>query len=46
MLKWWKVNTFAYPLKAQAVWDFLPVPSVEVGIERVFSDGRDVLGSR
>ena len=29
---------------AQAVRDFLPVPSAEVGIERVFSSGRDVLG--
>jgi len=32
------------PLIAQAVRDFLPVPSAEVGIERVFSGGRDVLG--
>ncbi len=38
------MNTFAYPLIAQAVRDFLPVPSAEVGIERVFSGGRDVLG--
>jgi hypothetical protein len=37
---------FAYPLMAQAVRDFLPVPSAEVGIERVFSGGRDVLGLR
>jgi hAT family protein len=34
------VNTFAYPLMAQAVRDFLPVPSAEVAIERVFSGGR------
>ena len=33
-----------HPLIAQAVRDFLPVPSTEVGIERVFSGGRDVLG--
>ena len=26
--------------------DFFPDPSVEVGNERVFSDGRDVLGLR
>ncbi|KAN0077942.1 hypothetical protein V8E54_006246 [Elaphomyces granulatus] len=31
------LNTFAYPLMAQAVRDFLPVPSAEVAIERVFS---------
>ena len=31
------------PLMAQAVRDFLPVPSAEVAIERVFS-GRDALG--
>jgi len=35
-----KVNTFAYPLIAQAVRHFLPVPSAEVGIERVFNGGR------
>jgi len=44
--KWWKANTFAYPLMAQAVRDYLPVPSAEVAIERVFSGGRDVLGLR
>jgi hypothetical protein len=36
---------FAYPLMAQAVRDYLPVPSAKVGIERVFSGGRDVLAS-
>jgi hAT family C-terminal dimerisation region/Domain of unknown function (DUF4413) len=46
VLKWWKANTFQYPLMAQAVRDYLPVPSAEVGIERVFSGGRDVLGLR
>ena len=35
-----------HPLMAQAVRDYLPVPSAEVGIERVFSGGRDVLGLR
>jgi hAT family C-terminal dimerisation region/Domain of unknown function (DUF4413) len=46
VLKWWKANTFQYPLMSQAVRDYLPVPSAEVGIERVFSGGRDVLGLR
>ncbi|KAN0068712.1 Ankyrin repeat-containing domain protein [Elaphomyces granulatus] len=41
-----KVKTFAYLLMAQAVRDYLPVPSAEVGIEQVFSGGRDVLGLR
>jgi hypothetical protein len=36
----------AYPLMPQAVRDYLPVPSAEVGIERVFSGGRDMLGLR
>jgi hypothetical protein len=46
VLKWLEANTFQYPLMAQAVRDCLPVPSAEVGIERVFSGGRDVLGLR
>jgi hAT family C-terminal dimerisation region len=44
VLKWWKVNMFAYSLMAQAVQYYFPVPSAKVGIERVFSGGRDVLG--
>lgn len=31
---------------AQAVRDYSPVPSAEVGVERLFSDARDVLGLR
>ena len=31
---------------AQAVRDYFPVPSAEVGVERLFSDARDVLGLR
>ena len=46
MLKWWKANAFDFPLMAQAVRDYLPVPSAEVGVERVFSGARDVLGLR
>jgi len=46
VLKWWKANAFDFPLMAQAVRDYLPVPSAEVGVERVFSGARDVLGLR
>ena len=46
VLKWWKANSFEFPLMAQAARDYLPVPSAEVGVERVFSGARDVLGLR
>jgi hypothetical protein len=46
VLKWWRLNSFDYPLMAQAVRDFLPVPAAEVGVEREFSGARDVLGIR
>jgi hypothetical protein len=43
-LKWWEANAFDFPLMAQAVRNYLLVPSAEVGVERVFSGARDVLG--
>ncbi|KAJ5878301.1 hypothetical protein N7455_001766, partial [Penicillium solitum] len=46
VLKWWKVNAFNFLLIAKAARDYLPIPSVEVGIEREFSNARDVLGLR
>jgi hypothetical protein len=46
VLKWWRANAFDYPLMAQAARDYLSVPSAEVGVERQFSDARDVLGLR
>jgi hAT family C-terminal dimerisation region len=46
VLKWWKANAFNYPLMSQAVRDYFPVPSAEVGVERLFSNARDVLGIR
>lgn len=46
VLKWWKVNAFEFPTMARAARDYLPVPSTEVGVERVFSGARDVQGLR
>ncbi|KAJ9480587.1 hypothetical protein PENNAL_c0164G05839 [Penicillium nalgiovense] len=46
VLKWWKANVFSFPLMAKAAQDYLPIPSAEVGIEREFSNARDVLGLR
>jgi hypothetical protein len=46
VLNWWKANAFDFPLMARAARDYLPVPSAEVGVERVFSGARDVLGLR
>ncbi|EED14468.1 hypothetical protein TSTA_106780 [Talaromyces stipitatus ATCC 10500] len=46
ILKWWKANAFNYPLMLKAVQDYLPIPSAEVGVERLFSNARDVLGIR
>ena len=46
VLTWWKANAFNYPLMSQAVRDYFPVPSAEVGVERLFSNARDVLSIR
>ena len=46
VLHWWKMNASEFPLMAQAVRDYFPVPSAEVGVERLFSDARNVLGLR
>lgn len=40
------MNASEFPLMALAVRDYLPVPSAEVGVKRVFSDARDLLGLR
>ncbi|KAG4427701.1 hypothetical protein IFR05_016817, partial [Cadophora sp. M221] len=43
---WWKASEFQYPLVAKAVRDLQAIPSAEVDIERLFSEGRDVIGIR
>ena len=44
VLKWWKANAFDFPCMTRAARDYLPVPCAQVGVERVFSGARDVLG--
>lgn len=46
VLKWWRANEFNFPLMAKAARDYLSIPSAEVGIEREFSNARDMLGLR
>ena len=43
-MKWWKANTFEYPIIARAARDYLAVLSSEVAVKRVFSGARNVLG--
>lgn len=46
LLEWWKHHAFEYPACAIAARDLLAIPSAEVDIERLFSEGRDTLGVR
>jgi hypothetical protein len=46
VLKWWKANAFNFPLMAKAARDYLSIPSAEVGVEREFSNARNILGLR
>ncbi|PMD51266.1 uncharacterized protein K444DRAFT_601551 [Hyaloscypha bicolor E] len=43
-LQWWKANEFQYKQVAVAARDLLAIPSAEVDVERLFSEGRDTLG--
>jgi len=45
-LQWWKANEFNYPDPARAARDLLAIPSAEVDVERLFSEGRDTIGVR
>jgi hAT family C-terminal dimerisation region len=46
ILRWWNANQGEFKLMAQAARDYLPIPSSEVDIERLFNIGRDILGIR
>ena len=39
-LQWWKANSINYPDPARAARDLLAIPSAEVDVERLFSEGR------
>lgn len=43
---WWNTNTGEFPCMAAAARDYLPIPSAETDVERVFNDGREILGIR
>jgi hAT family C-terminal dimerisation region len=46
VLQWWKANEFNYNMVVCAARDLLAIPGAEVDIERLFSQGRDILGIR
>jgi len=41
---WWNSNKSEFPCMTAEARDYLAIPSSEVDIERLFSDGRDILG--
>ena len=46
VLNWWKAHEIEYPIMSQVARDYLPVPAAEVDVERLFSEGRDLIGLR
>jgi hypothetical protein len=46
LMAWWRTNRFKYPRMAKIARRYLSVPASEVGVERLFSRGRDLLGLR
>src|SRR3982751_4309494 len=46
LLSWWRTNQYRYPRMARIARRYLSVPASEVGVERLFSRGRDLLGLR
>ncbi|KAJ5267673.1 hypothetical protein N7478_010481 [Penicillium angulare] len=44
--KWWKINRLEFTCMAKVAQDHLAIPAAEVDIEKLFNDGRDVLGIR
>lgn len=45
-LDWFKTNGQSYKMVAKAARDLFAIPSVEVDIERLFSEGRNAYGLR
>jgi hypothetical protein len=46
LCNWWRIHKDEYPRMAAAARDYLAIPSSEVGVERSFSSGRDLIGVR
>src|SRR5579871_3322455 len=46
LLAWWRTNQYRCPRMAKIARRYLGIPDSEVGIERLFSRGRDLLGLR
>jgi hypothetical protein len=42
--KWYNGNAWEYPLMARIARDYMAIPASEADVERLFSDGRDILG--
>ena len=42
LMAWWRTNRFKYPRMAKIARRYLSVPASEVGVERLFSRGRDL----
>ena len=42
LMAWWRMNRFKYPRMARISHRFLSVPASEVGVEHLFSWGRDL----
>lgn len=46
LLAWWRTNRSRYPRMAKIARRYIGIPASEVGVERLFSRGRDLLGLR
>jgi hypothetical protein len=46
LMAWWRTNHFKYPQMAKIAHCYLSVPISDVGIERLFSHGRNLQGLR
>jgi hypothetical protein len=41
ILNWWKTDRYIFPRMAKIARDFIGIAAAEVGVERLFSLGRD-----